>query len=98
MTKAEELRKALNEGVVSFSYEKTNGEWKETHGTCHPDNITHLGGELPKGTGTRRVGTIAYWDLDANSWRSCKEDKIIAINRVFTMEEWEERQQQMTNQ
>lgn len=90
MTKAEELRKALNEGIVSFSYEKANGEWREAHGTCNPDGIEYVGGEAPKGTGTERTGTIAYWDMDVNGWRSCKEDKVIAINRTYTTAEWKQ--------
>ena len=88
MTLAEELRTKLNAGMVSFSYEKTNGEWREAHGTRNPDGIDFLHGEAPKGTGSEKPGTIAYWDLDVKGWRSCKEDKIIAVNGSYTVEEY----------
>lgn len=87
---AQELREALNHGMVSFSYEKMNGEWREAHGTRNPQGIELVEGELPKGTGTEKEGTIAYYDLDVNAWRSCKEDKIIAINKVYSIKEYQE--------
>jgi hypothetical protein len=87
---AQELREKLNKGVVDFSYEKTNGEWREARGTRNPNGIETLGGEAPKGTGTEKAGTIAYWDLNSEGWRSCKEDKIITINKFRTIEEYEQ--------
>lgn len=89
-TKAQELREALNKGVVNFSYEKKNGEWREAKGTRNPDSIEAVDGVAPKGTGTEKEGTIAYWDLDANGWRSCREDSIIAINGIYTINEYME--------
>lgn len=85
---AEELREALKQGVVSFSYEKTDGTWREAKGTRSPTDIEEVGGVLPKGTGTEKPGTIAYWDVDSEGWRSCKEDKIIAINKVVSAKEY----------
>lgn len=85
---AQELREALNKGMVSFSYEKANGEWREARGTRNPQGLGYVGGTLPKGTGTEKVGVIAYWDLDAEGWRSCKEDKIIAINSTMAVEQY----------
>lgn len=90
---AQELREKLNAGMVSFSYEKANGEWREAHGTRNPEGIEAVGGEAPKGTGTEKVGTIAYWDLDVEGWRSCKEDKIIAVNGFYTVEEYKRNQE-----
>ena len=84
----QELRNALNKGMVSFSYEKANGERREAHGTRNPQGLEYVGGTLPKGTGTEKTGVIAYWDLDAEGWRSCKEDKIIAINCTKTVAQY----------
>ena len=92
-TLAQELREKLNSGVVSFSYKKTNGEWREAHGTRNPEGIDLVGGEKPKGTGAEKEGTIAYWDLDVEGWRSCREDKIIAVNGFYTVEEYKQNQE-----
>ena len=92
MTLAEELRSKLNEGMVSFSYRKLNDEWREAHGTRNPEGIEIFHGETPKGTGRENKGTIAYWDMDAKGWRSCREDLIIAVNRSYTIEEWKQAQ------
>ena len=90
MTLAEELRSKLNEGMVSFSYRKVNGEWREAHGTRNPEGIEALHGDIPKGTGKEIEGTIAYWDIDAEGWRSCREDSVIAVNSNCTVEEWKQ--------
>ena len=81
MDKKEQLKQMLSEGVVSFSYGKKNGEWREAVGTRNPNIIEEKGGCLPKGTGIETPGVVAYWDVDAAGWRSYIEDNILEINK-----------------
>ena len=81
---AEQLKKALNEGVVAFSYEKKDGSWREACGTRNPEIIGYIDGTLPSGTGKHKEGTIAYWDIDAAGWRACLEENIIDIKKTMS--------------
>lgn len=79
---SQELKDLLTKNIVSFSYEKKNGEWREAVGTRNPKMITEHNGELPKGTGKEATGVITYWDIKAEAWRSFREDSIITINHI----------------
>lgn len=92
MELSQELRESLKRSVVKFSYEKTNGELREAYGTRNPHNIEQTNGELPKGTGHEKEGVVAYWDLKSNGWRSCREDKIVSIDEVMTLEQYNSEQ------
>lgn len=64
---AEKLRNLLNEGTVSFSYEKINGELREAVGTTNinqiPASSLCKGGETPG-------NKVSYYDLVKGGWRS----------------------------
>ena len=87
---AENLKTALREGVVSFSYKKKNGEWREAIGTRVLPYIDDIGGAMPNGRGEERPAFIPYYDIVAQGWRSCAKDSIIAINQFWELEEWKE--------
>ena len=75
-TFAEALRKAwqayklkaqMTLGVVKFAFRKTNGEIRNAVGTLAKNLYQYE----PKGTGrASHPSTIAYWDLEKNSFRS----------------------------
>ena len=74
----EELKSAMHEGVVEFTFMKKNGTERVAHGTLNFNKIVELGGNLPNGNGTPKDSdTIAYFDTDKNAWRSFKEDFLI---------------------
>jgi hypothetical protein len=77
-TLAQELRSALQNGRVDFSFRKTNGEIRQAYGTTKFDFIPEE--NLPKGTGTPTAGTVKFFDLEKQEWRSCREDSIISID------------------
>ena len=85
-TLAQQLREALAHNIVQFSYEKKDGTWREAQGTRNVDYINNIKDAAPKGTGREVTGSIAYWDLKSDGWRSCREDSIIAINRIDPIE------------
>jgi hypothetical protein len=87
---AETLKTSLKTGIVSFSYKKKNGEWREAIGTRMLPYIDDIGGAMPNGRGQERPAFIAYYDIVAQGWRSCKNDSIIAINKFWELEEWKE--------
>lgn len=66
------FKNLLNEGELSFSFEKVNGELREARGTTNTNKIPAInlsqGGETP---GEK----IPYFDLDKGAWRS------VAINQ-----------------
>lgn len=85
-----QLRSSLSKGIVYFSYKKINGEWREAAGTTCQEGIEYVGGTLPTGTGKTKEGTIPYYDLDAEGWRSCREDSIIDVRQTYTVEEYKQ--------
>lgn len=75
------LKKALHEGVVEFSYKKKNGEIRNAKGTL---NIEVMGeSNAPKGTGYEVTDTnIRYYDLNSEGWRSFIIDNLIEWKKV----------------
>lgn len=85
-----ELKKLLNEGIVTFTYKKLNGEERQAKGTRILDFDVAIGLEeddIPKGLRSEVDGVIAYWDLDKKAWRSCKEENVISIDKIISKEE-----------
>jgi len=76
------LKNALHEGAVKFSYKKVNGEIREAYGTL---NIEVMGEEnQPHGNGNYSVSddVIRYYDLDSKGWRSFKAENLISFENV----------------
>lgn len=81
----ENIKKCLEEGVVTFTFTKANGETRVAHGTriLDPAIATGYSDEhAPKGTGRETPGVVPYWDCDKEGWRSVREDSIISIDCI----------------
>lgn len=60
---------ALNEGVVSFSYKKSDGSTRTATGTTKTDLIPE--GKRPStDRNTAESQTISYYDTEKQDWRS----------------------------
>ena len=69
-----ELRKALNEGVVLFDFIKKDGTLRHARGTTCPDLIPTDNMPQNKRTPEQQAAfhrqTVAFYDIDKKSWRS----------------------------
>ncbi|KAA2218534.1 SH3 beta-barrel fold-containing protein [Maribacter flavus] len=66
------LKKAMLSNKVRFAYEKADGSLRYAWGT--------LKGELGiKGTGKGNLSTVAYFDIEANGFRSFRAGNLIRI-------------------
>ena len=82
-----DLKTLLNEGVVTFTFTKANGEMRTATGTRILNSAVAIGfteDDKPKGIRKEVPGVIAFWDIDTCAWRSVREDSIISIDRVVT--------------
>lgn len=69
------LKNRLERGECKFTYEKLDGTIREAKGTTRMEDIPE--GSKPKG-GTSG-SSIAYYDLDANGWRSVAENQEVKV-------------------
>lgn len=67
------LTKQMNNGVVSFCYEKADGTLRKAKGTLK--EVQHL----IKGTGATTYSTVRYLDVEAGGFRSFKIENLITI-------------------
>ena len=73
------LRARLAAGIVSFTFEKIDGEVRPASGTTVLSLIPEA--FRPIGAGRRTPeNLITYFDLDRMAWRSCKADRIVSID------------------
>jgi len=63
----DKLKQMLNLGIVSFTYEKTDGKLRDAVGTTNSNKIPVL--HLSKG-GTTPGEKISYFDIEKDGWRS----------------------------
>lgn len=74
--KSEIVKDLLSSNVVTFQFEKENGEIRTAKGTL----CTMLFFYENKGTQTIiNQSTVKYWDLDANGFRCFKKSRFIKI-------------------
>ena len=83
MCKAAALKETLKQGVVSFSFIKQDGTLRSATGTMNEGlfsytykNDRHLQKELSY------IGTVVFWDMEANDWRCCRVDRLKAVKFV----------------
>ena len=84
---AQDLKTLLNEGLVTFTFRKANGEIRTATGTRILNPAIAMGyteDDKPKGIRKEIPGVIAFWDIDKGAWSSVREDSIISIDRVTT--------------
>jgi hypothetical protein len=65
----------LNDGVVIFTYRKTNGEVRNAAGTNNPNCLAATQPVINDST----KSTIKYFDVVKQDWRSLKVDNIVRI-------------------
>ena len=84
-----DLRKALNEGVVLFRFQKKDGTLRDARGTTCPDLIPS--DNMPKGKRTPEQQaafmrqTVAFYDIDKKAWRSMRIDTIWSWTRAMKL-------------
>ena len=84
-----DLRKALNEGVVLFQFQKKDGTLRDARGTTCPDLIPS--DNMPKGKRTPEQQaafmrqTVAFYDIDKKAWRCMRIDTIWSWTRALKL-------------
>lgn len=87
----ESIKTLLDNGIVSFTFQKVDGETRLALGTrmvlFSDDNFRESMGftekDLPKKIKKETPGVIPYWDIEKRAWRSVREDSIISIDDVI---------------
>lgn len=77
-----DIKNLLENGVVTFTFKKANGEFRTATGTRVLDPEVAIGytsADAPKGERSASPGVIPYWDLDKQAWRSLREDSLVLI-------------------
>lgn len=70
------LKNQLREGIVSFSFQKTNGEVREAKGTLSTEHFNYTS----KGTSKPSpITLVKYFDMEKNSFRSFRAERILNI-------------------
>ena len=67
------LTKRMRTGVVSFCYEKANGDTRKAKGTLQGV------ASLIKGTGKETPKTVRYFDIEAGGFRSFRIENLITV-------------------
>ena len=86
-----DLKKALNEGIVLFEFIKKDGSLRHVRGTTCPDLIPT--DDAPKGKRTPEQQalynrtTVAFYDIDSKGWRSMRIDTIWDFKRALRLTE-----------
>lgn len=81
--KTAEIKKALNNGVVTFSYTKKDGSTRIARGTTKHTTIVAEGAQSRGGENkVASAGYTSYYDLDKKGWRSFAESKLVEIISV----------------
>ena len=86
-----DLRSALNEGIVLFQFVKKDGSLRHARGTTCPDLIPS--DDMPKGARTPEQqalynsSTVAFYDIDSKGWRSMRIDTIWDFKRALKLSE-----------
>lgn len=85
---ANALRSLLAHSIVSFTYQKVNGEIRHAIGTR---NLVlaeiHTGATIPTPKGEEQPNS--YYDVEKMGWRSYKPENLISIDGVYAREDTE---------
>lgn len=76
------LREKLQQGEVYFVYKKKDGSQRAAVGTTNLDLVPQW--QWPKDMGAetkdeRNDSLVTYYDIEKQSWRSCKTENILEI-------------------
>ena len=84
-----DLRKALNEGIVLFEFVKKDGTLRHARGTTCPELIptdnTPQGKRTPQQQAAFQRQTVAFYDIDKKDWRSMRIDTIWSYQRAMKL-------------
>lgn len=86
-----DLRKALNEGIVIFEFVKKDGTLRHARGTTSPDLIPT--DNMPQGKRTPQKQAlydrtvVSFYDIDKKAWRSMRIDTIWDFHRALKLTE-----------
>ena len=84
-----DLRKALNEGIVLFEFVKKDGTIRHVRGTTCPELIptdnTPQGKRTPEQQAAYQRQTVAFYDIDKKGWRSMRIDTIWSYQRAMKL-------------
>ena len=85
----QDLRKALNEGIVLFQFQKIDGTLRDARGTTSPDLIptpdTPQNKRTPEQQAAYERQTVAFYDIDKKGWRSMRIDTIWSYQRAMRL-------------
>lgn len=77
------IKEALNNGVVTFSYTKKDGSVRVAKGTTKHTTLVAEGAQSKGGDNkVASAGYTSYYDLDKRGWRSFAENKLVEIIKV----------------
>lgn len=71
------LRKELKDNIITFKYQKVNGDIRRARGTLHPSYLPP-----PRGGAPKPERQMVYYDLDREHWRSFRAYKFIKILNI----------------
>ena len=84
-----DLRRALNEGVVNFEFVKKDGSLRTARGTTCPDLVPMdnmpKGARTPEQQAAYQRQTVAFYDIDKKAWRSMRIDAIWSYQRALKL-------------
>lgn len=85
---ANALHSLLAHNIVSFTYQKVNGEIRHAIGTrCLVLAEIHTGAAIPTPKGEEQPNS--YYDVEKMGWRSYKPENLISIDGVYAREDTE---------
>ena len=85
---ANTLHSLLAHNIVSFTYQKVNGEIRHAIGTrCLVLAEIHTGAAIPTPKGEEQPNS--YYDVEKMGWRSYKPENLISIDGVYAREDTE---------
>ena len=86
-----DLRKALNEGIVIFEFVKKDGTLRHARGTTNPDLIPTdnmpQGKRTPQEQALYNRTVVTFYDIDRKGWRSMRIDTIWDFHRALKLTE-----------
>lgn len=86
----QDLKQALHEGVVRFTFVKKDGSVRNVRGTTCPDLVPV--DNMPQGKrspGTQAKydqQTVAFYDIDKKAWRSMRIDTLWKYERALKLQ------------
>ena len=83
---ADALHTLLAHNIVSFTYQKVNGEIRHAIGTrCLVLAEIHTGATIPTPKGEEQPNS--YYDVEKMGWRSYKPENLISIDGVYARDD-----------